>query len=250
MERRTFLKGLMVLGACPLCVAAAKAAGGGHWGYSGEGGPDHWGSLSGDNLACSAGTQQSPVDISGAIDAELPSLKVDWKAGPARIVNNGHTIQINAAEGSTLMRGDQSYSLLQFHFHAPSEHLVDGKSFPMEVHFVHKSAQGSGLGVLGVFVQSGAAHETMSILAASFPGKAGGEADITVDPNALLPSSLSYWTYEGSLTTPPCSEVVDWMVLREPLSVADGDIARFTELYDGNARPVLPMNRRFILSSS
>jgi carbonic anhydrase len=248
MERRNFIKGLALLGLCPLCAKPAFAAEGTHWSYEGEAGPDHWGALAPENAACSAGSQQSPLDISGAVEAELPEIAIAWNATGGTMVNNGHTIQVNMAPGGKLSRGDKTYELVQFHFHAPSEHKIDGKAFPMEVHFVHKNASG-GLGVLGVFIARGAANAAFAGLAAAFPPEAGKEVALSVDPRGLLPGKLGYWTYEGSLTTPPCSEIVDWMVAKEPIEVAAGDIEKFTALYAMNARPTLAANRRFILSS-
>jgi len=250
MERRDFLRSLALLAACPLCVKTAYAAEGVHWSYEGQEGPEHWGSLSKENSACSAGSQQSPIDIRGAIKADLPDLGLDWKSGGS-IVNNGHTIQVKAAPGGTLKRGDTTYDLVQYHFHAPSEHLVDGKNFAMEVHFVHKHAESGALGVFGVFMTPGATNETFAELAAKFPQKPGEELALdAVDPAGLLPRSLKYWAYEGSLTTPPCSEIVDWMVAMGPIEVAAADIEKFTALYSMNARPALSANRRYVLSSS
>ncbi|PDT49631.1 carbonate dehydratase [Sinorhizobium fredii] len=249
MERRDFLRGLALLAACPLCVKTAYAAEGVHWSYEGEEGPEHWGSLSKENGACSAGSQQSPIDITGAIKADIPDLATDWKSG-GTILNNGHTIQVKAA-GGTLKRGDKTYELVQYHFHAPSEHLVDGKNFPMEVHFVHKHAETGALGVLGVFIVPGKTNATFASLAEKFPRKGGQEVALdAVDPKGLLPSSLKYWAYEGSLTTPPCSEIVDWMVAMEPIEVDPADIKKFTALYSINARPAVAGNRRYVLSSS
>jgi carbonic anhydrase len=141
MERRGFIKGLAVIGLCPLCAKPSFAAQGPHWSYEGEHGPDHWGALGADDAACSVGSQQSPLDITGAIEAEVPAIILDWKKGQGEIVNNGHTIQVNMPAGGKLSRGDKSYDLLQFHFHTPSEHLVQDKSFAMEVHFVNKNAE-------------------------------------------------------------------------------------------------------------
>ncbi|WP_192360758.1 carbonic anhydrase [Mesorhizobium mediterraneum] len=251
MQRRNLIRGFITLGACAICARAGFADEGVHWSYQGKGGPEHWGALDGANAACSAGAQQSPLNLTGAIKADIPQIGIDWKADGGTIVNNGHTIQINVPEGSTLTRGGRTYDLLQFHFHAPSEHLVEGKTFPMEVHFVHKNRESGGLGVLGVFLTPGAKNEALASLAAAFPAEADGEASVEdVDPNGLLPASLDYWSYEGSLTTPPCSEIVDWMVAREPLQVGAADIDKFTALYPMNARPVLAPNRRFILTTS
>ncbi|ABR64770.1 carbonate dehydratase [Sinorhizobium medicae] len=249
MERRDFIKRLALLAACPLCAETAYAAEAEHWSYEGEAGPEHWGSLSNENSACSAGSQQSPLDIRGAIKADIPGLALNWKSGGA-ILNNGHTIQVKAAPGGTLRRGDKPYELVQYHFHAPSEHLVEGHRFPMEVHFVHKHAETGALGVLGVFFVPGAANTTFASLAATFPQKTGEQTALpNVDPSGLLPTSLRYWAYEGSLTTPPCSEIVDWMIAQDPIEVDAADIDRFTALYSMNARPALVANRRYILAS-
>lgn len=249
MHRRNLLKSFIALGVCPICAQAARAESAAtHWGYSGEAGPEHWADLDTNNFACSAGTQQSPVDIASAVEADIPRIGIGWHKGGGKMVNNGHTIQINMPEGSTLTRGDRSYELLQFHFHAPSEHHVAGKTFPMEAHFVHKDTQSDALGVLGVFLTPGAANLSFASLAAAFPTRAGEEVAVDrTDPNGLLPASLGYWMYEGSLTTPPCTENVDWMVAREPVEVDAADIRRFTTLYPSNARPIRSPNRRFIL---
>jgi carbonic anhydrase len=252
MQRRELLKGLTALSLCPICAGLAKAAEGAHWSYEGEAGPDHWGDLATENAACSAGSQQSPLDIVGATKAELPALKLSWLPTGGKIINNGHTIQLNVPAGSTLTAGDAVYDLVQFHFHAPSEHLVDGKRFPMEVHFVHKKQGDGGLGVLGVFLAAGAANAAFAAIANAFPPghEQEAEAPPEANPNALLPAAATYWKYEGSLTTPPCSEVVDWMVLTDPIDVAQADIDKFTALFPMNARPAQPANRRFVLVST
>lgn len=219
------------------------------WGYAGKTGPENWGRIDKHYSACSAGSQQSPLDMTGAINAEMADLVIDWEKG-GEMENTGHTIQVNAAPGGTLRRGDKTYELVQYHFHAPSEHVVKGQHFPMEVHFVHKDAETGVLGVLAVFVKAGTANRAFTELAAAFPGKVSGETLVgDVDPSALLPSELAYWSYEGSLTTPPCSENVDWMLAMEPIEVDEQDIAKFTAIYSMNARPVRAANRRYILGS-
>jgi carbonic anhydrase len=248
IERRHFLEGLAILGACPICARAGRAAEGTDWGYSGATGPEHWGD-SAENVACSLGSQQSPLDITVAIEARLPAIELDWPKG-GTIRNTGKTIQIDAPRGGTLGRGGKLYELVQYHFHAPSEHRVEGRSFAMEAHFVHKHAASGDLGVLAVLLTPGAANPTFASLAAAFPEE-GSETSVDgTDPAGLLPASLAYWTYEGSLTSPPCSENVDWMIARTPVQVAAEDISAFTAHYPMNARPVLPANRRFILAAS
>ncbi|TIT80816.1 MAG: carbonic anhydrase [Mesorhizobium sp.] len=250
MYRRHLIKGLVALGACRICVQAAQATSA-HWGYTGPVGPEHWADLDKENFVCSAGTQQSPININSAVKADIPHIAIGWHKGGGNMVNNGHTIQINMPQGSTLTRGDRVYELVQFHFHAPSEHHVAGKSFPMEVHFVHKDTQSGTLGVLGVFLTPGATNASFAALAAAFPELPNGEVTIDeVNPNWLLPASLGYWTYEGSLTTPPCAENVEWMVAMEPVDVDPADIQRFASLYPSNARPIHSPNRRFIVRQS
>ncbi|GLQ56192.1 carbonic anhydrase [Devosia nitrariae] len=248
MHRRHLLQAFIALGACPICAQAAQAATA-HWSYEGHEGPEHWADLDPNNFACSTGTQQSPIDIASAVKADIPNITIGWRKGGGTMVNNGHTIQINMPEGSTLTRGERTYELLQFHFHAPSEHRVNGQQFPMEAHFVHKDTSSDALGVLGVFFTPGRANESFAGLAAAFPAEAGEEVAVDdMDPNGILPASLAYWTYEGSLTTPPCTENVDWMLATEPVQVDEADIERYTALYSMNARPIRPRNRRFILS--
>ena len=196
MDRRNFVRGMMAAAVCPVCARMALAAEGAPWSYAGETGPEHWGALADENAACSVGARQSPVDIAEAIRAELPPLRPDWKPG-GTMVNNGHTIQVAVPAGSTLARGDRLYTLVQFHFHAPSEHLVAGRPAAMEVHFVHRAVEGSGLGVLGVLMEPGDANPAFARLAVAFPGEPGGMAATDVDPAGLLPPSLAYWSYDS-----------------------------------------------------
>jgi carbonic anhydrase len=225
------------------------AAGPEHWSYEGEAGPDHWSELDHANATCSAGSQESPIDIKNSISAALPPIQIAWNRG-GRMINNGHTIQINVPPGSKLTRGGSIYELVQYHFHHPSEHLLNAKSFAMEAHFVHKDVASDALGVLGVFLVKGQPNQAFAQLAAAFPVDEGAEVAVDeIDPHGLLPDRLGYWFYEGSLTTPPCTENVDWMMTALPLQVAASDIQRFSALYANNARPVMPGNRRFVLRS-
>jgi carbonic anhydrase len=250
MHRRQALKIVAGLGLCPLCAAIGRAEESHHWTYEGTTGPDKWGGLEDADKACSAGHQQSPVDISEPISARQPPLKIDWSKRPDTIVNNGHTIQLNLAAGDALNIGGRSFKLVQFHFHHPSEHLVDGKAFAMEAHFVH-AAESGGLAVVGVLIIPGKANAVFNTIVSTMPTEEGPPvpADQNIDPNRLLPIQRAYYHYEGSLTTPPCSETVDWLVLAHPIEVAEADIARFAKLYPMNARPVQNRDRRFILTS-
>lgn len=250
IHRRRALGVLAGLVLCPVCSPKGYAAEGHHWSYEGADGPVHWGDLDKASQVCSIGAQQSPIDIEKTIRAELPALKINWAGAPETIVNNGHTIQLDAAPGSTLKLGDDEYKLLQFHFHHPSEHLINGKSYPMEVHFVHQNAAG-GLAVIGVLMEAGGANAAFNKLVGTMPKTAGGKekADAAIDPNKFLPEKLTYYRYPGSLTTPPCSETVEWLLLTEPVKVGDADIAAFAKLYEMNARPAQKANRRAVLRS-
>ena len=251
MDRRNLLKALAGLAICPVCTTKGFAAEGAHWSYEGAEGPAKWGDLDAANKACGIGSQQSPIDIEATIKSRLPALKLAWSKTADTIVNNGHTIQLNFAEGSTLKLGDTTYKLVQVHFHRPSEHQVGGKNFPMEAHFVHRADSG-GLAVVGVLMAEGKPNAAFGKIVATMPAKEGPpvKADAGIHPGRLLPAKLSYYRYPGSLTTPPCSEVVEWLVLTNPVQVAAADVASFAKLYPMNARPVQKDNRRYVLQSS
>ena len=181
----------------------------------------------------------------------MPALKLDWAKSADTIVNNGHTIQLNFAEGSSLTLGDVKYKLLQVHFHRPSEHQIDGKNFPMEAHFVHRAESGA-LAVVGVLLATGMPNAAFSKIVATMPAAEGARrARRRRDRRQhLLPSKLGYYRYPGSLTTPPCSEIVEWLLLTDPIEVAEADVAGFAKLYPMNARPARKDNRRYVLQSS
>lgn len=247
MDRRNVVKMLAGLALCPVCAPTSFAA---DWSYEGVHGPAHWGEVDAASKVCALGSQQSPIDIGATMRARLPRLAFAWGKGADTIVNNGHTIQVDVAAGSTLKVGAETYKLVQYHFHRPSEHLIAGKNFPMEVHFVHQAASGA-LGVVGVLMKEGRANPAFSRIVATMPTAAGPavKADPRINPNALLPLRRAYFSYAGSLTTPPCSEVVNWMVLTDPIEVAKADIAAFAKLYPMNARPAQKTNRRYVLRS-
>ncbi|MBX9711596.1 MAG: carbonic anhydrase [Xanthobacteraceae bacterium] len=252
MNRRTLLKSLAGLALCPVCASAGFSAEAMHWSYEGAAGPAKWGDLDAASKVCSLGSQQSPIDLGVALKSQLPPLVIAWNKTANTIINNGHTIQLDFGPGSTLAFGGDSYTLLQLHFHRPSEHLIDGKNFPMEAHFVHRNAAGGGLAVLGVLLAAGKPNETFSKIVSTMPSSPGPaiKADPAIDPNGLLPTQRNYYRYAGSLTTPPCSEIVEWLVLTDTMEVADTDIAQFTTLYPMNARPAQKDNRRYVLRSS
>ncbi len=219
-----------------------------HWGYTGATGPEHWGDLESDFAACSHGHRQSPIDIHNAKPADLPPIQFDYKRTGLHVVDNGHTIMVNVDPGSSILVGKQRFALVQFHFHKPSEEHVDGKEFPMVVHLVHKDDKGH-LAVVAVLLTSGDSNGVVELVWGSLP-QAGGEPSdfpaVTLDPAGLLPRERGYYTFEGSLTTPPCTEGVTWFVMKTPVTVSTSEIDRFGKRYPGNARPVQPQNDRAV----
>ncbi len=215
------------------------------WGYGGDTGPAHWGSLDLAFATCAAGSEQSPIDLTGAQSVTQPPIKLDYNPSGAEIVNTGHTIQVNVAPGSGIIIDDIRYELLQFHFHRGSEHTVAGVRFPLELHLVHRSEDGA-LAVIGILYREGAANEALAPiwnLLPAEPGTATAFPD-TVDVSALLPERRDTWRYAGSLTTPPCTEGVSWVVMTTPVTLSPAQIETFSALYGGNYRPVQPLNER------
>ena len=219
-----------------------------HWGYQGHGGPSEWASMNPEFGTCKLGKLQSPIDIRGAKAADLPPIKFDYKPSPLKIIDNGHTIQVNYAPGSWIDVGGARYELLQFHFHRPSEEKIDGKAHAMVAHLVHKNSEGK-LAVVAVLLDKGGASELIDSLWKNLPKEKEKESvadNVTIDAAKLLPANQGYYTFKGSLTTPPCSEDVTWLVLKSPLKIADSQIATFARIYPLNARPVQPLNGRII----
>lgn len=217
-----------------------------HWSYAGDTGPAMWGALDPSFAVCDSGVRQSPVDIAEVTASRESELEIRWQPGDAEVIDNGHTIQVNVAEGSAINLEGREFGLLQFHFHLPSEHTVEGRAAPMDVHFVHAAAEG-GLAVIGVFMEAGAADPTVQGIWDAIPaaGEAPGEL-AAFDASGLLPEGGGHYRYPGSLTTPACSEIVSWVVMTEPIAVSQDQIDAFAALYPMNARPVQPLNERTI----
>lgn len=246
------VKRSLVFGAVAVAMGfgAAAFAGAGHgdaphWGYSGEAGPTNWGGLATEFKTCAAGKEQSPIDLKGAKSAELADIQISYSEAPLSIVNNGHTVQVNFPAGNTMTVGGTKYNLLQYHFHTTSEHTLDGQSFPLEAHLVHKTDDGK-LGVIGVFMKEGAENEAIKAVWDNMPKEAGkfDSAEIKINPAQLLPTKLSYYNYAGSLTTPPCSEGVNWMVMTTPVEVSSAQVQAFAAIFPQNNRPVQALNER------
>ena len=232
------------------------------WHYEGAEGPEHWGTLSPKFATCGSGRSQSPIDIanpvSGSAAAPLkpqfpPSiLRVAHHEHVADVINNGHTIQINYAGADTLTIANDTYALAQFHFHSPSEHTVNGKHSPMEMHLVHKAAGGK-LAVVGVLIDEGAHNKAFEPVWANLPKQQGEKTHypaVTLEVEDLLPSVRTSYRYDGSLTTPPCSEGVSWIVMSTPISLSAGQIRAFTELIHDNNRPPQPLNGRGVMTDA
>jgi carbonic anhydrase len=223
-----------------------------HWSYGGSGGPANWGRLKSEYETCARGTRQSPIDIRDGARLELEPIRFDYKASPLRILDNGHTVQVNYVEGSSMTIAGERFDLKQFHFHKPAEERIDGRSFALVAHLVHQSAEGR-LAVVAVLFDLGEQDNAfLRMLWPHLPLESGREAvntAVSVDVNRLLPEARTYFTYMGSLTTPPCSEGVRWIVLKTPLEISPEQVAVFGRLYTANARPIQPSNGRLIKES-
>lgn len=229
---------------------AARAHAQAHWEYTGRTGPAHWSEVDEKFGACSQGKTQSPIDLrSGdAQPAALPEIAFDYQPSALKLVDNGHTVQVNYAPGSAITVAGKRYELLQFHFHKPSEERLNGKPYALVAHLVHKSAEGD-LAVVGVLMEAGQRRPVLQAVFDNLPQKKGTEVavpGVAIDIGALLPENRGYYTFAGSLTTPPCSEGVTWYVMKTPVQVAAADIARFGHVYRMNARPVQPLNGRVV----
>lgn len=238
--------------ACSFIVAAlamhpAQAAGP-HWEYHGAHGPAHWSELDGTFEACAKGLRQSPIDIRHATAAPLPAIEFSYGRVSPTIVNNGHTVQVNLPSGQGITVEGQHYELVQFHFHAPSEERLQGKATAMVAHFVHRDAQGR-LAVVAVLLQPGRPQAAFESVLSHLPAHAGETLTVDgleLDLAAMLPADRRYYDFDGSLTTPPCSESVKWMVLKQPVTLSARAIRQFRALYPANARPVQPLNGRAV----
>jgi carbonic anhydrase len=236
--------------AVPTLNAMADAHGA-HWAYKGNTGPAHWAELDPAFEACAAGTRQSPINIDRTEKADLPALGFQYSKAAPTIVNNGHTVQVNLPPGQSLTVGDKSYELLQFHFHTPSEEKLRGKQMAMVAHFVHKNAVGE-LGVVGVLIQPGKTNEAFAPVLAHLPrpGEKITVDELELDLSSMLPSDKGYYSFAGSLTTPPCSEGVNWMVLKSPVTFSAKQLATFRSMINYNARPVQALNDRVVKESN
>nr|MBL8410578.1 carbonic anhydrase family protein [Dechloromonas sp.] len=218
-----------------------------HWGYEGPGAPENWAKLDAKNTVCATGQRQSPIDIRDGIKVDVEPIKFTYRPSTFRIEDNGHTIQVKVADSSITLTG-KTYELVQFHFHRPSEEKVNGQRFDMVAHLVHKADDGA-LAVVAVLFERGNENPFIQTLWNNMPlekNTAVAPPNTVIDLNTLLPASPSYYTYMGSLTTPPCTEGVLWLVMKQPVQVSLDQINIFSRLYRNNARPIQPAAGRLI----
>jgi carbonic anhydrase len=231
-------------------ICALKAyAGDIHWGYIGAGDPEKWGDLDAKYATCKTGKYQSPINIVTAAPTVVENLAFNDRATPLKMINNGHTIQVNIGTESTIQVYGKAYTLLQLHFHSPSEHTMNGKQYAMEIHLVHKNDEGQ-LAVVGVLMQPGKPHPLLQTLIAQFPTDVNQEKvvqNVRVNPKDFFPRKTQYYYYNGSLTTPPCSEGVAWFVMKTPIEVSAEQVSQCTAVMHQNARPVQPLHDRVVL---
>lgn len=218
-----------------------------HWSYEGEGAPENWAKIDPKNNVCAVGQRQSPIDIREGIKVDLEPVKFDYRPSTFRIVDNGHTIQVNVGDSRITLTG-KTYELVQFHFHRPSEEKVNGRRFDMVAHMVHKADDGA-LAVVAVLLERGQENPFIQTLWNNLPLEKNtpvSPPSLAIDPLALLPVARDYYTYMGSLTTPPCTEGVLWLVMKQPVQVSTDQISIFSRLYPNNIRPIQPSANRMI----
>lgn len=256
--RRAAVIGAGLVASLGISMGMASASGGTHWSYEGATGPDHWGSLDPTYAACSAGEKQSPIniDVKQTTAKHYPNPIFNYGVSQASLIDNGHSIDVSPIarnNPSTMTLNDKEYKLVQFHFHAPSEHTINGKHFPLEIHFVNKSADGT-LAVIGVMVKEGpAARRGWPQVVHNLNVARTDSLAETVLPfswNRLLPADLQTFRYSGSLTTPPCTEGVKWNIIQTPMTMSPMQIKAFQNAYDGHNRPLQPLNGRVVYRDS
>ena len=217
-----------------------------HWTYEGEEGPAHWEQLDPSYAVCGTGKNQSPIDIASPLEQDLTDISFHYQPSKLNILNNGHTVQVNYDTGSYIEFDNTRYDLRQFHYHAPSEHTINGESFPSELHLVHQSAEGS-LAVVGVLLNQSTENAAYQPFISHLPAEKTDVRDVGVAINAmeLLPGVHTTFRYSGSLTTPPCTENVSWLLMTTPVGLSEEQLGLLDSLFEGgNNRPVQPINAR------
>ena len=222
-----------------------------HWSYEGDSGPASWSKINVDWAKCGNGSRQSPIDIRDGMKVELEQISFDYHPSSFNVVDNGHTVQVGVSGGNYITVQNRMFELQQFHFHRPSEERINGKAFEMVVHLVHRDAEGR-LAVLALLLERGAPQATIQTVWNNLPLEKFEtmQPTILLDPAEMLPVRRDYYTYMGSLTSPPCSEGVLWLVMKQPVQASPAQMALFSRLYPLNARPIQPANGRIIKESN
>ena len=223
------------------------------WGYEGEGGPEHWAALNPDNALCAAGKRQSPIDIKDTLKVDLEKIRFEYQPSAFSVIDDGRTVRVDVSAGNAITVMGRRYELQQFHFHRPAEERLGGRQFDMVVHLVHKDAEGH-LAIVAVLLDRDLDDKTQPVIQQvwnNLPLEQNQPlaASMPLDPRQLLPEDRSYYTYMGSLTEPPCTEGVLWMVMRQPVLLTKDQIAIFAKLHPMNARPIQPSSGRWIKES-
>jgi carbonic anhydrase len=237
--------------AAAAAILAAAPKHGTVWSYEGELGPANWSKINVDWAKCGMGNRQSPIDLRDGIKVNLEQIGFDYHPSSFNEVNNGHTIQVTVGGGNFITVGNQTYELQQFHFHRPSEEKINGKGTEMVMHLVHKSAEGK-FAIVAVLLERGQPHGLMQTIWDNLPLEKQEVVapSVVIDPKDALPASREYFTYMGSLTEPPCTEGVLWLVFKQPRQASPAQMALFSRLYPLNARPVQSTSGRMIKESN
>lgn len=245
MKIYRFVFMILLVTALAACAPANTGDNPPHWTYEGEDDPEYWGELDPAYATCSTGKSQSPIDVSNPSEQDLTNIAFHYQASQVNILNNGHTVQVNYDAGSYIELDGIRYDVLQFHYHAPSEHVVDGKEFPAELHIVHKNADG-GLAVVGILLAEGSQNDAYQSFIDNLPAEKSDvhDAGVTVNATDLIPTVQTTFRYSGSLTTPPCTEGVNWLVMTTPVELSSEQMNKLESIFEKNNRPVQPLNDR------
>lgn len=245
MKKRPLLA--VILALLPLRVALAALP---HWSYEGQAGPERWGALSSAYQTCHSGQFQSPIDIRHPVEGHLPPLSLEFHTAAATLVNNGHTLQVTVDDEDDFMLDGERFRLMQYHFHTPSENRIQGRAFPLEAHFVHQNDAGE-LAVVAVMFEPGAENPALQPILAALPREVNQPVtlDQQIDLRPLFPPDRHYYRFSGSLTTPPCTEGLRWLVLKQPVQLSPTQLAGFRRaLASANNRPLQPLHGRLIVA--
>lgn len=250
---RSMLAGLVTVAMFfgSVATVAQESEGHIHWAYNGKDGPKRWGTLDPAFAECKLGHHQSPIDIRHTEKDDLPQIQFDYKPSPLSVVDNGHTVMVNYALGSFITVGDHRYQLTQFHFHHPSEEHINGKGYDMVIHLVHSDGSGN-LAVVAVLLKPGKVNAALQAVWDHVPkekDKVAAVEGMSINAADLLPADHGYYTFVGSLTTPPCTEPVTWYVMKTPEEISGGEVEAFARIYPHDSRPVQKLDGRVVRES-